>query len=101
MNFHRKLDEFGVEMRGNLYWKLDAFVLEMGGISSTKFGEIGDGVFLMRRYFVNLTLCIEWQYIRISSRYSAVCSASIQCSLVKRVLVCSFTFMREGFLRVE
>lgn len=54
MNFHRKLDEFGVEMRGNLYWKLDAFVLEMGGISSTKFGEIGDGVFFDEEIFCKL-----------------------------------------------
>ena len=38
----------------NLYWKLDAFVLEMGGISSTKFGEIGDGVFFDEEIFCKL-----------------------------------------------
>ena len=41
MNFHRKLDEFGVEMRGNLYWKLDAFVLENLEYS-------GRGIYLLR-----------------------------------------------------
>ena len=39
---------------GNLVWKLDEFVLEMGEISSTKFGEIGDGIFFDEEIFCKL-----------------------------------------------
>lgn len=46
--------EFVLEMGVNLVWKLDEFVLEMGGISSTKFGEIGDGVFFDEEIFCKL-----------------------------------------------